>query len=88
MLKFVWDEAKAAANLAKHGVLFEEAAIVFGDPMALTFDDPDHSIGERPFPDIRQVGAKPGAVGGKCGARPHRQNHQRTQGYETRAGYL
>ena len=49
MLKFAWDEAKAAANLAKHGVSFEEAATVFGDPMALTFDDPDHSIGERRF---------------------------------------
>ena len=30
MLKFAWDEAKAAANLAKHGVSFEEAATVFG----------------------------------------------------------
>lgn len=49
MLKFAWDEAKAAANLAKHGVSFEEVATVFGDPMALTFDDPDHSIGGRRF---------------------------------------
>ncbi len=49
MLKFAWDEAKAAANLAKHGVSFEEAATVFGDPLALTFDDPDHSGGERRF---------------------------------------
>jgi hypothetical protein len=30
----------------KHGVSFREAASVFGDPLALTFDDPDHSIGE------------------------------------------
>lgn len=49
MLKFAWDEAKAAANLAKHGVSFEEAATVFGDPLALTFDDPDHSSGEHRF---------------------------------------
>ena len=49
MLKFAWDETKAAANLAKHGVSFEEAATVFGDPMALTFDDPDHSGGEHRF---------------------------------------
>ena len=49
MLKFEWDEAKAAANLAKHGVSFEEAATVFGDQLALTFDDPDHSSGEHRF---------------------------------------
>ncbi|MHB1145405.1 MAG: BrnT family toxin [Thiobacillus sp.] len=46
MLKFAWDAAKAAANLAKHGVSFEEAATVFGDPLALTFNDPDHSLDE------------------------------------------
>ena len=47
MLKFEWDDAKAQANLAKHGVSFEEAASVFGDPLALTFSDPDHSRGEK-----------------------------------------
>ncbi|MFN3885175.1 MAG: BrnT family toxin [Rhodocyclaceae bacterium] len=47
MLKFEWDDAKARANLAKHGVSFEEAASVFGDPLALTFSDPDHSVGEK-----------------------------------------
>jgi len=47
MLKFAWDEAKARANLSKHGVTFEEAASVFGDPLAMTFPDPDHSIGEK-----------------------------------------
>jgi len=47
MLKFVWDSAKAAANLRKHKVSFEEAASVFGDPLALTFADPDHSVGEK-----------------------------------------
>ncbi len=47
MLKFEWDDAKARANLAKHGVSFEEAASVFGDPLALTFSDPDHSLGEK-----------------------------------------
>jgi hypothetical protein len=45
-VKFEWDPAKAAANLSKHGVSFEEAAGVFGDPLALTFDDPDHSRNE------------------------------------------
>jgi len=47
MLKFEWDDAKAQVNLAKHGVSFEEAASVFGDPLALTFPDPDHSLGEK-----------------------------------------
>jgi len=46
MFKFEWDETKAATNIAKHGVSFTEAATVFGDPLAYTFADPDHSIGE------------------------------------------
>ena len=45
-MEFVNDSAKAALNFKKHKVSFEEAASVFGDPMAYTFTDPDHSIGE------------------------------------------
>jgi uncharacterized protein len=45
-MEFEDDPAKAAENLRKHKVSFEEAASVFGDPMAYTFADPDHSIGE------------------------------------------
>jgi uncharacterized DUF497 family protein len=48
-MRFEWDENKAAANLEKHKVSFEEAATVFGDPLSDTFDDPDHSAGERRF---------------------------------------
>jgi uncharacterized DUF497 family protein len=48
-VRFEWDEQKAAANLAKHGTSFEEAATVFGDPLSDTFDDPDHSMNERRF---------------------------------------
>lgn len=44
--RFEWDETKAAINLGKHGVTFSEAATVFRDPLAYTFVDPDHSIGE------------------------------------------
>lgn len=47
MLKFEWDETKAASNVSKHGVPFEDAVSVFGDPLALTFPDPDHSVGEK-----------------------------------------
>ena len=42
-LSFEWDEAKAKSNLAKHGVSFEEASTVFGDPLSLTIPDPAHS---------------------------------------------
>ena len=48
-MRFEWDENKATANLLKHGVSFEEAATVFGDPLSDTFDDPDHSAEERRF---------------------------------------
>lgn len=56
MLKFDWDAPKSTANLRKHGVSFEEAATVFGDPLALTFPDPDpdHSVREARFITIGQ----------------------------------
>lgn len=42
-MKFQWDPNKAAGNLQKHGVSFEEAVTVFKDPLALIFDDEKHS---------------------------------------------
>jgi uncharacterized DUF497 family protein len=45
-MKFVWNAAKAEANVKKHGVAFEEASSVFLDTLAMTGADPDHSIGE------------------------------------------
>lgn len=45
-MHFEWDPRKAAENLRKHGVGFDEAATVFGDPLAITFSDPDHSGSE------------------------------------------
>jgi uncharacterized protein len=45
-MEFEWDEKKAVANERKHGISFHEAATVFGDPLAITFSDPDHSEGE------------------------------------------
>jgi hypothetical protein len=48
-LGFEWDDAKAKSNLAKHGVSFEEAATVFGDPLSLTIPDPAHSQAEGRF---------------------------------------
>jgi uncharacterized DUF497 family protein len=48
-VRFEWDRKKALANAEKHGVTFDEAVTVFRDPLAATFDDPDHSRGERRF---------------------------------------
>ena len=51
-LQFEWDPAKAASNLRKHGVAFEEAATAFGDPLSLTIADPLHSEAEDRFVQI------------------------------------
>jgi hypothetical protein len=48
-MRFAWDERKAASNLSKHGISFEQAATVFGDPLSNTFPDPDHSLEEHRF---------------------------------------
>jgi len=48
-MKFEWDAAKARRNERKHGVSFQEAATVLGDPLALTYPDPDHSTREQRF---------------------------------------
>jgi uncharacterized DUF497 family protein len=43
---FEWDPVKAAANLRKHGVSFEEAATAFKDSLARIHADPEHSASE------------------------------------------
>jgi len=43
---FTWDPSKAASNLAKHGVSFEEASTVFADPNARIIEDLLHSAAE------------------------------------------
>jgi len=48
-LRFEWDKRKAAANLKKHGVSFEEARTVFLDERARLIDDPDHAEDEDRF---------------------------------------
>jgi len=35
-MEFVWDEQKSRRNLAKHGVSFETAKLVFDDPRAVS----------------------------------------------------
>ncbi|MFM2450669.1 MAG: hypothetical protein RIS44_3119 [Pseudomonadota bacterium] len=45
-MEFQWDAPKADANIKKHGVSFDEAASVFLDQLAVSGQDPDHSVGE------------------------------------------
>ena len=45
-MQFEWDPAKDRRNRLLHHVAFTEAATVFGDPLASTIEDPDHSIRE------------------------------------------
>lgn len=48
-MEFEWDPDKAASNLDKHGIAFSEAATVFGDPLAITYHDDEHSDHEDRF---------------------------------------
>ena len=48
-MNFEWDPGKARENRRKHRVSFQEAASVFGDPLAITYADPDHSMAEQHF---------------------------------------
>ena len=45
-MQFEWDPEKDQQNQFKHQVSFDEASTVFGDPLAITIDDPDHSSDE------------------------------------------
>lgn len=56
-MRFVWDPAKAEQNLTRHGVSFHEATTVFGDPLAGTIPDPDHSVGQERFVTLGQSSA-------------------------------
>lgn len=45
-MEFEWDEHKAAANLAKHGISFVQATVAFSDPAKFTWDDTREDYGE------------------------------------------
>ncbi len=53
-MKFEQGQNKAASNLSKHGVSFEEAKTAFDDPLYLDFFDPDHSYSEDRYILIEQ----------------------------------
>ncbi len=48
-MEFDWDKNKAAANLVKHGISFDEAETVFADPLYVDFYNPDYSYDEHRF---------------------------------------
>jgi hypothetical protein len=48
-MNFEWDPRKDVSNQQKHGVGFREATTLFGDPLATTFPDMDHSTSEQRF---------------------------------------
>jgi uncharacterized DUF497 family protein len=56
-IEFDWDPAKAASNVAKHGISFEEAMTVFRDPLARSILDPDYGTGEERWVTVGQAPA-------------------------------
>jgi uncharacterized DUF497 family protein len=48
-VNFEWDPGKDSQNRRKHRVSFQVAATIFGDPLATTYHDPDHSAAEQRF---------------------------------------
>ena len=48
-MEFAWDQTKAAANVSKHAVSFDEAKTVFDDPLYVDFYNPDHSLNEHRY---------------------------------------
>jgi len=49
MIEFEWNDTKAASNLKKHGISFEEAKSVFYDEYAIQFFDEENSENEDRF---------------------------------------
>lgn len=79
-VQFEWDESKAESNLRKHGITFEEAITVFGDPISITMFDAEHSAGEDRFIDIGLSAAGRILVLGLHRARRADSHHRVSQG--------
>ena len=54
-MKFEWDEDKNKQNLAKHGIDFETAILVFNDIQRIEIYDMEHSIHEDRYNTIGMV---------------------------------
>jgi uncharacterized DUF497 family protein len=78
---FEWDDAKAAANFAKHGVTFEGACEAFNDPFALNWEDDGRHAGEQRFVTFGMAG-KPTRV---CCVRHERRENPDYFGAPARA---
>lgn len=57
-MQFEWDPEKAAANLSKHGVNFQEATTCFGDRLSVVVADPLHSDDEDRFVLVGESAAR------------------------------
>ena len=90
---FEWDPEKAAANLRRHGVTFEEASTAFGDPLSLTIGDPDHSDEENRvsllgYSDARRLlavshterGETIRLISARIASRPERKDYEQEPG--------
>jgi uncharacterized DUF497 family protein len=85
---FEWDPAKAQENLQKHGVSFDEAATAFGDPLAMTIDDPVHKRGGRSLHSARRIAHRAAAGGDSHRSGGYNPHHQRAEGYTARKAHL
>jgi uncharacterized DUF497 family protein len=59
---FEWDDSKAAQNVAKHGVPFEYAVLVFVDPHRLNSVDTRRDYGEERWLTLGKIEARLFAV--------------------------
>ncbi len=58
MLRYGWDEAKARQNIIKHGIIFDEAKVVFSDPSVFMRYDDRFDYGEDRFVIIGMPAAR------------------------------
>lgn len=49
MMKYIWDDKKEKINFEKHGVRFEEAQVIWSDPLSIEYFDPDNSSTEERY---------------------------------------
>lgn len=83
-MTYEWDPGKAAENIKKHRVSFEEGSPVFLDPSAFAFWDPDHSEEEERGHD-RSFSAEPDPVCRTRDAERRHPNDQCAASHETEA---
>jgi len=55
-MKFSWDPEKARRNLAKHGISFEVATLVFADPHLMAIEDREDELGEMRYHAVGDAG--------------------------------